>query len=1119
AILDCSRKFTYFSHFRRFIEMAQEPEIMAWETDQSYIAFEKFLQQQTSKRPIGDDDLIVLDFDVEEVNKAIEAELPKHLEKEIEVLTDLEHQVKQQEKKNNEVKKVFARAETDLKKFKAALEAEQELAKQQAEVESVSDSDDEIQIIEASIYEPPSSKKSPRLPPSPRQPQQGQQQTLVKLIRKPGTQPVTSIQTLQQVQLNTNVNDDIIPLEEESAPPPPKKNPVLKPQSKTPLRIIELTVGMKLYARKNNDVWYKGTLIEIIGLGKTLDLRKYKVKYDSKGVKLLTGKDIALADKPSVGIIVGSRICALYKDDDGGKSHYAGIIAEPPSVTNRYRYLVFFDDGYAQYCSMKEIHKVYEQSRNVWEDIHPDSQDFIKGYLAQYPERPMVRLQAGQIIKTEWNGAWWTAKVHEVDASLVKMYFDADRRVEWIYRGSTRLEPLYTELSNAEHSKSMGAKARRHVPHIKSNKKPFVEYTRGEAESVDEVKAPVAKTDPPVKKKSGMNVAKKSTAGQKVRPGPLSSKPAGFTTSLSMESVATKDIASVLKDRLGENPDVDDESMGERKSILQRNPQLNANRKLYRHHRCSKGCSKNQQDPVKFRGNNPLIIPMMCSWERQLGKMQKVGRRQVFYRAPCGRRIRSMEELDYYLRVTDCLLTVDMFCFDPYLHTHSEFVPLKTFCDIKDLSYGKESVPISCVNGIDRQYPDYVEYSNVRIPAKGVALNLDPDFLVGCDCTDNCSDPRKCSCCQLTVHATKATGGDVKPNAGYQYRCLNEPLVTGVYECNSRCKCNSRCNNRVAQQPLSLRLQVFKTEKRGWGLRCLDDIQAGGFICIYAGQLLTEQGANEDGHQYGDEYLAELDHIEVVENLKEGYESDVVDPDDEGSSDDDEDESMPSDNKSDSTFDGRKYLKDKNRNSSESGDTRIRNSPRSIQQQKSSTKQTAEWVKNIPEPDDCIVLSDDDSNSKSQEPNDDDNDSDDRNRRKKDRSRFRNLPDPKSNKTYRIQMPSEEKKKEKLSKPEKEKYPSTRRLISGEDFCYIMDAKSIGNIGRYLNHCCSPNVFVQNVFVDTQDLRFPWVAFFALQYIRAGTELTWDYSYEVGSVPGKVLYCYCGSAECRGRLL
>jgi len=32
---------------------------------------------------------------------------------------------------------------------------------------------------------------------------------------------------------------------------------------------------------------------------------------------------------------------------------------------------------------------------------------------------------------------------------------------------------------------------------------------------------------------------------------------------------------------------------------------------------------------------------------------------------------------------------------------------------------------------------------------------------------------------------------------------------------------------------------------RGWGLRCLNDIPAGGFICIYAGQLLNDEGANE----------------------------------------------------------------------------------------------------------------------------------------------------------------------------------------------------------------------------------------------------------------------------------
>lgn len=96
---------------------------------------------------------------------------------------------------------------------------------------------------------------------------------------------------------------------------------------------------------------------------------------------------------------------------------------------------------------------------------------------------------------------------------------------------------------------------------------------------------------------------------------------------------------------------------------------------------------------------------------------------------------------------------------------------------------------------------------------------------------------------------------------------------------------------------------------------------------------------------------------------------------------------------------------------------------------------------------------------------------------------------------------------------------NTRQFYDGEESCYIIDAKLEGNLGRYLNHSCSPNLFVQNVFVDTHDLRFPWVAFFASKRIRAGTELTWDYNYEVGSVEGKELLCCCGAIECRGRLL
>ena len=61
-----------------------------------------------------------------------------------------------------------------------------------------------------------------------------------------------------------------------------------------------------------------------------------------------------------------------------------------------------------------------------------------------------------------------------------------------------------------------------------------------------------------------------------------------------------------------------------------------------------------------------------------------------------------------------------------------------SFCNIKDLSYNKENVPVPCVNALRRDYPDFVEYSNQRIPAHGVSLNLDEEFLTGCDCTDGC---------------------------------------------------------------------------------------------------------------------------------------------------------------------------------------------------------------------------------------------------------------------------------------------------------------------------------------------------------------------------------------------
>lgn len=133
--------------------------------------------------------------------------------------------------------------------------------------------------------------------------------------------------------------------------------------------------------------------------------------------------------------------------------------------------MVFFDDGYVQYVIHKDIFVVCESSPRVWEDVATESRDFVRKYMETYPERPMVKLQNDQVVKTEWNGKWWIARVKQIDASLVQMHFDADQRTEWIYRGSARLGPLYLELLKANarqqgHHASINAPSRHRIPVI-----------------------------------------------------------------------------------------------------------------------------------------------------------------------------------------------------------------------------------------------------------------------------------------------------------------------------------------------------------------------------------------------------------------------------------------------------------------------------------------------------------------------------------------------------------------------------------------------------------------------------------------------------------------------------
>ncbi|XBH69644.1 hypothetical protein VPH35_097465 [Triticum aestivum] len=105
---------------------------------------------------------------------------------------------------------------------------------------------------------------------------------------------------------------------------------------------------------------------------------------------------------------------------------------------------------------------------------------------------------------------------------------------------------------------------------------------------------------------------------------------------------------------------------------------------------------------------------------------------------------------------------------------------------------------------------------------------------------------------------------------------------------------------------------------------------------------------------------------------------------------------------------------------------------------------------------------------------------------------------------------------------EEEGSESSKSEMTAEGLGYTIDAAKCGNVGRFINHSCSPNMHAQDVLWDHDDRRMPHVMLFAEKNIRPLQELTYDYNYNIGNVRknGKVKEkkCFCGSSKCRLRL-
>jgi histone-lysine N-methyltransferase SETDB1 len=469
--------------------------------------------------------------------------------------------------------------------------------------------------------------------------------------------------------------------------------------------------------------------------------------------------------------------------------------------------------------------------------------------------------------------------VQEIDCSLVKLFFTDDKISEWLYRGSKRLYTMYLQSQKAQNK--FQRKTDCGISYIVIEDE--AENSSNKSEASNKEIEPIEAVAPADVKR---NIAKKSTARQLQTQTSKDSR----TAQQKEKVIILNDQQIYLEDPL---------SIAKVKHFT---PKKSICAKKYVKHNCSPKCIPPLTNNIANFG--PLQKPLLTCWERQVVSYKNS--KWIIYIAPCGRRLRNMDEIFNFLKITNCFLNVENFDFDYSMQVLSQLVIDKTACPlyIEDISEGKEGMKIPCVNAFDTKEPPSLSYSAHRIPMKGVNINTDPEFLSCCDCTDDCYDKSKCACFQLTIKSAKYKNimTDDEADISYTWKRLFKVVPTGIYECNSRCKCSSRCLNKVVQQKVNVKMQLYRTKERGWGLEALHDIPKGAFICTYAGRLYTDEEANSIclGQDHGDEYFADLDLIENIEGLKEGYEAGVTYPDN-----DDEDEAESG---SDSDYDDKKDI-------------------------------------------------------------------------------------------------------------------------------------------------------------------------------------------------------------------
>lgn len=160
---------------------------------------------------------------------------------------------------------------------------------------------------------------------------------------------------------------------------------------------------------------------------------------------------------------------------------------------------------------------------------------------------------------------------------------------------------------------------------------------------------------------------------------------------------------------------------------------------------------------------------------------------------------------------------------------------------------------ITVENRVDfASFPPF-QYTKNNVAGPGVCLKPDPAYLVGCDC-QMCTE-EQCTCPKYS------DGEFAYDSCGKVKLDRRRP----IYECNMNCSCEKSCRNRVVQRGRTGKVCIFRTKKKGWGLKTLEYIHANQFVTEYVGEIITNEEAERRGKEYdemGQTYLFDLDYNE-----------------------------------------------------------------------------------------------------------------------------------------------------------------------------------------------------------------------------------------------------------------